>query len=131
MENPYRSILMQGEVLVKVPIESHDMRFMTEHEFYVNGESVKVPDRWQNGMAIGSVILNRHFYGFSRADLGKKIVAMVDVVEKTAGDGRKFIMLDICKESNGTKPACQMKITEEQDGVSILGTKKFICFKPL
>ena len=131
MENSYRTILTQEKVLVKVPIESHDMRFKPEHEFVVNGKPIKVPDRWQNGMAVGKVILNRHFYGIDKNDLGRKIVAMVEVIEKTTDGGRKFLMLDICKESNGTKPVCQLKIIDEPGDVPILGTEKFICFKPL
>ncbi len=136
MGNLYRSILIQGGVLVRVPVESPEMRFKEEHLFDANdGKTVYVPDQWQNGSRIGDVIVNRHFYGVSRVDLGRKIVAIVEVVEKTTSDGRKFTMLDICKESNGAKPVQEIKIVDimATAGISvpIKGTDKFVCFKPL
>jgi len=133
MGNHYESVFMQGAVLVRVPVESPEMRFKDEHLFDANGKTVYMPERWQNGMAIGGMIFNRHFYGISRADLGKKVVAIVEVVEKTTADGRKFTMLDICKESNGAKPVCELKFVEREIGeaVPILGTKQFVNFKPL
>ncbi len=135
MRNSYQSILMQGAVSVRVPVESPEMRFKEEYLFDANGKTVYVPERWQNGMAIGRVILNRHFYGISGADLGKKIVAIVEVVEKATADGRKFTMLDVCKESNGTRPVQELKIVDILDTVGISipikGTNKFVSFKPL
>lgn len=130
MKTTYRSLLRQEGVLVKVPQKSLHMRSM---EAFKIGR-VTVPARWQNGMPLkGGVVLNRHFFGVENGDFGRRIVAAVEVMEKTTPEGRKFTMLNITKVS--IKPTHELKIADAAPkdtlSIQVLKTDKFICFKSL
>jgi len=86
------------------------------------------------GILVEGIVINRHFYGFSRYDFpdgGKEKMATVTVkvVEKIVRDGRTFTMLDFYKEKDSS-PAYELKLSAEGD-VPIIGTSTFIKFVPL
>ncbi|MEK7512277.1 MAG: hypothetical protein AAB575_04690 [Patescibacteria group bacterium] len=108
-------------VLVKVPKQGVNMKFVSAHEFTPEGatEPVKVPDHWKHGQIVdeecgrdpseGKAIMNRHFYRLESGDFGHRTVATVRVSEKTCDDGRKFVFVDITKTKD-VAPANEMSL---------------------
>ena len=66
-------------------------------------------------------------------DLGRKIVARVDIKEKTTRDGRKYIMLDIHKALISDGPSLKIKFVEdlEEGGINIPQTETKIVFRSM
>jgi len=98
------------------------------------GETNGVPRHLTEGILVEGIVINRHFYGFSRYDFpdgGKEKMATVTVkvVEKIVRDGRTFTMLDFYKEKDSS-PAYELKLSAEGD-VPIIDTSTFIKFVPL
>jgi hypothetical protein len=64
-----------------------------------------------------AVICGRNFYEISEADLGKPIIATVEVIKKIeiGGDGEVFLMLDITKMDGATATA-DLKIVQGSTG---------------
>ena len=121
----YETLLVTTGVRVQVPKESQFMKFFPAHTFESASGPVVVPDHWKSGMTVDgtkmdTVILNRHFYGISRDDLGSKITAIIKVVEKRQGD-RVYVRPDITKTSGPT--VADLKISPEGDGTLIAGTR--------
>jgi hypothetical protein len=60
-----------------------------------------------------AVICSRNFYGISEADLGKSIVATVEIFDKVeiGGAGESFRMIDITKTDN-VKTSADLKIVQ-------------------
>jgi hypothetical protein len=78
--------------VIKVPKKSANMRYVPAS--LVNGEPVS--EHWHNGKGLGGVFLNVFFYNITKKQLGKKIVAKVEVIKKTMNDtGHEFIMLNV------------------------------------
>lgn len=123
----YTTLLQESGVRVKIPNMSQFTQFISAHSFNSENGPVVVPAHWKSGMAINgtktdTVILNRHFYGIDREDLGKRITAIVKVVEKKEiGSDRVFTMVDIHKE-NG-RAVADLKFAPEGDGILIAGTR--------
>lgn len=124
-------IAVRSLVLVHVPNHSDSMKYCEECHFVSNGNPIKIAKRWVNGMMVDKIIVNKNFYGILANDLGKNIVARVEIIKKELYDGRKFIMLDIHKMPKDALPTHRLKITDEVGGFSILGTTKYFCFDPL
>lgn len=123
----YETLLVTTGVRVQVPKESQFMKFFPAHTFESADGPVVVPDHWKSGMTVDgtktdTMILNRHFYGISRDDLGSKITAIIKVVEKReVGGDRVYVMLDMTKDSGRT--VADLKISSEGDGILIAGTR--------
>lgn len=132
----YKEILVQKNVMVKVPKKSSYMTEVDAHEFELHGKTVSVDSHWRNGFSIpfagrGGVILNRLFYRIDKENLGKKIVARIEVVQKTTRDGRKYLMLNIIKASAGTKATSDLKFPTNGTGnIPIPRTDSKILFAP-
>ncbi len=124
-------IAVRSLVLVHVPNHSDNMKYCEECHFVSNSIPVKIEKRWVNGMIVDKIIVNKNFYGILANDLGKNIVAQVEIVKKELSDKREFIMLDIHKMPKDTVPTHRLKIIDDEGGFPILGTKKFIHFIPL
>jgi hypothetical protein len=104
MESAYELLVEVKGVLAKVPVEDAYMNNIPPHEFTTGDKLIKMPSHWRNGLLLADgsrVIVNRHYYGISSADLGSQIVANVRVMQKTTVEGKKFLMLDFLKTSNG------------------------------
>jgi len=137
MENDkrnYREVLARKNVMVKVPKEGLYMTKIGAHEFKLHGKTVSVDSYWKNGLSIPSVgrrgvILNRLFYGIEKKNLGKKIVARVEVIQKITRDGREYLMLNITKASSDTKATSDLKFPTNGSGnIPIPGTDTKILF---
>ena len=132
----YLPVVEQLNVLVKVPKEGSYMAKIEENEFELHGKMIKVATHWKNGMLLsggGQKILNRLFYEITEKDLGRKIVARVDIKEKTTRDGRKYIMLDIHKALISDGPSLKIKFVEdlEEGGINIPQTETKIVFRSM
>ena len=122
-------IVVKEAVRVKVP---GDMEFFSGITIGPAEKPVVIPPHYHNAFAIGKVVVNRNFYGLDHKDLGRQITAIVQVFEKNVGGGKKYTAIDFFK-ANGTRPVLELKIVEQEVGeaVPIIGTNKFVCFKPL
>ncbi len=133
MENEYREIMTRSGVRIKLPNRPR-LRQVEAHSLNLNGKTLGIPKHLTDGLLVEGIIVNRHFYGFSRYDFpdsGKERMATVTVkvVEKTLHDRRIFTMLDFYKEKE-TSPAYELKLSTEGDA-SVVGTNTFIKFIPL
>lgn len=128
----YRTRTMRGTVLIEIP--AGELKKYEAHSFEVGGKKIKIPDHHRNGMPVDGRFLNMIFYGLSPEDFGKRIVAKVEVVEKTTKDGKRtFTMLNVYKHPNGAKPTHGIEFLAEGDkaskgGYLIQGTHTKICF---
>jgi len=68
---------------------------------------------WALKGGVGKIVLNEKFFNLPVRYLGQKIVADVEVEEKTTARGDKFIQLIIYKLPDNTPTARLMKITEQ------------------
>ena len=104
-------IITREFVLAQVPKEGTNMNFIKAHDFKTDdGKQVFLPGHWQNGLLTSNgTIINRHYYGIDRSDLGKKVVASVQLVKKITTDGRVFLLVNILKNKN-----------EDQEATSVL-----------
>ncbi len=130
----YQVLKVEESVLAKVPKESFYMEVVGRHEFKLPGKIVYVPKHWRNSFVVpgSKIILNRHFYGIRDEDLGRRIVAKVKVVKKTTQDGQEFVMIDIFKDPNGTKPTRELKfLINGQGDIQIPGTDTKIAFRAI
>jgi hypothetical protein len=129
----YRTLLERRDVAVKVPNRGPYMNSVAPHSFELHGEMVQVKGHFRHGLVLKgiekNVILNRLFFGVGSQDLGKKIVAKVEVVEKTTQESSKRILLNIFKAPDGTKAAYDMKFSETEGNIMIPGTNTKIQFK--
>ena len=104
----YRSIGLYREVVVNVPKKSDYMRWV-QGGFPI----ADVADHWAHGKQFGRgdgslpVILNCNYFGFDEFDLGRKIVADVELKHKTTASGNVYLMLGITKVSGS--PRYEMK----------------------
>ena len=97
----YKTIKTVINVKVKIPRPGTQMKLVSVHSFESANGPVDVPTHWQNGVVVQNhplEIVNRHFY-VEKEDLGKKIRATVEVVEKTVveettGKEKTFIILN-------------------------------------
>jgi hypothetical protein len=101
-EFTYNKICTMKGVIVTVPTQACEyMNLVPEHTFKSKGgKNVTIKEHYKHGQLVGGVIVNRHFFGLTPADFGKRIVATVEVIIKKNGD-KKFVMLNIHKESDG------------------------------
>lgn len=113
-------------VRVNVPVVGKNMQFFSTLSFTgEDGNVVTIPDRWQSGflakaaifiggkLAKKPIICSRNFYQIGEADLGKSIVATVEIFDKVevGGLGESFRMIDITK-TDGIKTVADLKIVQ-------------------
>ena len=119
----YRTVSSNDFVSVKVPKEGGYMQLIEAHEFELEGNKIPVPKHWRNSFLVpGSAqIVQRNFFEISKDDLGKKIVATVEIVEKTTARGRKVMLLNITKivEARATS---DLKFSDQGDGIEVPDT---------
>ena len=134
-KSTYEVIMELEGVLVKVPSEGC-LYFdrVNPHTMKINEVEKAIPVYYRHGFLVQTeprIILNKNYYGIGSADLGRMIVATVKVIKKTTGEGRAFTMIDIIKAQNGTEPSCEFKMLDNESDTPIIGTRKFIHFKPI
>lgn len=124
----YETLLIKERVLVKVP---KDSGFMTRQNAFKTPAGVSVPSHWKNGKPLkGGVFLNVHFYGINEENLGRNIIASVEVIKKTMQSGREFIMLNVTN-TPGVAPVLDLKFPEGNNGgIKITGTEQEVVFRP-
>lgn len=138
----------QENVLVRVPIQSDFMSFVKAHEFKADGELIAVPDTWRsksilpivdkNGYPVYDehgrkrLIISRIFYGINLLDVGKHIVAKVEVKKRIMPDGRLSIIIDSHKNKNSeATPLYEIKfLPKKESGIDLLHPKVFLHFVP-
>ncbi len=129
----YEKLLERDNVSLKVPKIGPYMAKVEAHFFELHGKPIRVNAHFRNGLAIRgikkTIILSRLFFGISPENLGKKIVAKVEVVEKTTQRGPKYLLLNIFKSPSGTKAEYDLKFSEEDGDIIIPGTNTKIQFK--
>lgn len=120
----YRTIIISENVCVKVPKAGGYMELINAHEFQLNGNTVSVPEHWRNSFLVPgtSQIIQRNFFGISRDDLGKKMTATVEIIEKTTGRGRKVMLLNITK-AIGARSVSDLKFTTNGEGIELPETE--------
>ncbi|MCX6740552.1 MAG: hypothetical protein NTZ49_04975 [Candidatus Parcubacteria bacterium] len=119
----YLVLITMKAVLVKVPTcgdkknDGSGCKYMKEepaHSFQTSSGEVNVPAHYKHGQPIPGGIMYRHFFGLADQDFGKRIIATVEVVEKTTADGKKYILLNITKtkEPNTTWASYKINFVE-------------------
>ncbi|MBM3256341.1 MAG: hypothetical protein FJZ04_02640 [Candidatus Moranbacteria bacterium] len=132
----YETIHEQKAVRVKIPMQHPTfMTSVPKHDFQNDrGDTIEVEPHWRSGLLIQgtTVIVNRHFYGICPDELGKHIVADIQVVRKTTKDGRDFLMLDIRKCQERTKSLTELKFVDGngEEGIPVPRTRVKIVFRP-
>ena len=129
----YKTLTTLDEVKVQIP--KHP-QFNEAHSFKnQDGRVVNVPDHHRDGFTVAGnskIIVNRHFYGLSADDFGRSRLANVEVVEKTTGDHRKFVLLNITiHEGKPGDAKYELKFKEDANGIPIPGTDTKVVFVPL
>lgn len=104
----YFPIHKEERVRVKVPKEGEYMVPVGGHQFENEGKIIDVPDHWRSSAVLRSIILQRNFFGVGESDLGKKITATVEVIEKRSSRGKRVLLINISRTENF--PVCQMLI---------------------
>jgi len=156
----YVTIAEKEHVLVKVPtlvkVPGYDckykyMEIVPAHSFTTRGGTeVKVEEHWKHGQLVDKrvdkqgkpmyKIVNRHFFGITREDCGRKIIATVKVVLKTVvdpttGDEKEYIMLNITREPETTRASCKMVFAKQRTkgagDIYVKGSEYYLRFKPL
>lgn len=134
-EKPWNYEIMEtiNAVRIKVPRKSDFMEIVEKHTFAVQGNpAVEVPRHWKFGQMVpvekSCVFLNRHYFGIAATDLGKSIIATIEVVKKFRGE-ESFLMLNIYKCGFGTKPETDIKFAvDTKDGYLVPGTNTSVVF---
>ena len=81
-----------------VPSSSDNMVPIEKHTFKCQGRDIAVSDHWRSSQYYpGRTILQRNFFGITKADLGKNITATVTIERKTTSNGRNVVLLNITK----------------------------------
>jgi hypothetical protein len=97
------------------------MEFITSHFFEASSGPVKVPAHWKFGQAVeGRIIVNKHFYGITPEQFGKKINAEV-IFRFKEREGQKYLFVDIHHQP-GKVSMREMKFIEDGE-IAIPGSK--------
>lgn len=129
----YETVETIEAVRIKVPRKSDFMEIVEAHTFAVKGNAaVKIPRHWKFGQMVPvgktCVFMNRHYFGIAATDLGKSIVATIEVVKKFRGE-ENFLMLNVRKAPFNTKPGADIKfIADTEEGHRIPGTNTSVVF---
>lgn len=131
----YRLLASREKVLIKVPNPGPYFTFVQGHSFQSANGPVSVKSHWRQGMPMpGGVILNRHFFGIDISDHRNTISATVEVVLKTTGDGREFVMMNVTKTGPAAQAQQELKIyndgMRESADILIAGTS-YVHFRPI
>lgn len=124
----YETLLMKEGVLVKVP---KDSGFMQHQAAFKTPAGVSILPHWKNGKPLkGGIFLNVHFYDIAEENLGRNVIATVEVIKKTMPSGREFIMLNVFN-TPGIPPVLDLKFPEGNNGgIKIIGTEQEVAFRP-
>ncbi len=125
-----RTLLTKQQVSVNVPNHGKFMRLIAAASFIDNtsGQAVSIPEHYQFGYVFGKVIVFANFY-LGEDKIGKKIIATVEVIEKTVGDQR-YIMLDVHPTEG--RPEFDLKFPTDGSGdIEVPGCTTKIWFRKI
>lgn len=134
----YRDLVTKEGVDVKFPLESD---LISEHSF--GNPARLIPEHYRHKMAAfgrdlngRSIVVYRHFYGFSNQDRGQRVIADVTVQEKIQG-ASKVIIVNITKSLAPRQSQIFWGLginnldESYEDPITIPDTDRSICFKPI
>jgi len=136
-KNSYKEVVTVYNVLVKVPKK---MKFIDAHVFLCGTTEVPMDCHFKHGMMLESkynfhekIIINQKFFGIEDADLGKVIVAQVNVEEKMTRDARRFTQINIIKNARHSRATKKMAIEKipSPRAIQIAQTDYYLRFDPL